>query len=147
MNPTIYEPNAAEDNALHAFLEDRLYEFNAAASGIHDARTFAGVIRNEAGEITGAVKGHTWGGCCFVTHLWVREAERGRGSGRSLMRAAEEEAVRRGCFQALLSTHSFQAPDFYERLGYTRVAGIADYPRGHASYVYAKRLRSDGPAR
>jgi ribosomal protein S18 acetylase RimI-like enzyme len=34
------------------------------------------------------------------------------------MAAAESEAVRRGCRQLLLTTFSFQAPDFYRKLGF-----------------------------
>jgi ribosomal protein S18 acetylase RimI-like enzyme len=143
MNPGIYEPSAREERELNELLEDRLYEFNAAATGIRDARFLAGVVRNAAGEIVGAVKGHTWGGCCYVSHLWVHEPERRRGLGQSLLQAAEREAADRGCGQVVLSTHSFQAPRFYERLGYARVGTVADYPRGHSSYVYAKSLKTN----
>ena len=49
----------------------------------------------------------------------------------------------------LLFTHSFQAPAFYEALGYERRATIEQYPRGHAKYLYEKRLvdvsRADVP--
>jgi hypothetical protein len=36
--------------------------------------------------------------------------------------------------------HSFQAPVFYERLGYKARAVLEDHPVGHASVVFAKRL-------
>jgi ribosomal protein S18 acetylase RimI-like enzyme len=75
-----------------------------------------------------------------VAHLWVAEAERGRGLGRALLQAAEAEAARRGCEQILVSTHSFQAPAFYERLGYQRQAMVPGQPKGHANIVYLKRL-------
>jgi ribosomal protein S18 acetylase RimI-like enzyme len=49
------------------------------------------------------------------------------------------------CGQVLLSTHSFQAPGFYERLGYEREASIEGYPKGHANVFYLKKLaREDG---
>ncbi len=40
-----------------------------------------------------------------------------------------------------LSTHSFQAPAFYERLGYKQQAIVRDHPVGHASLYFAKELQ------
>ena len=37
-------------------------------------------------------------------------------------------------------THSFQAPMFYERLGYERKYAIEDRPVGHSNIVYVKVL-------
>lgn len=56
------------------------------------------------------------------------------------MRTAEVEALARGCTQVVLATHSFQAPGFYERLGYVRKYAIEDRPRGHASIICVKTL-------
>ena len=125
---------------LDAFLVDRIYEFNAETTGFHDGEVFAGAIRNSAGEVIAAVTGHTWGGTCHVSHLWVREDHRRDGVGSSLMAAVESEAAHRGCGQVILATHSFQAPAFYERLGYKQQASIADYPRGYAQLHYFKSL-------
>ena len=125
---------------LEAFLIERIYAFNAQATGYFDARLLGGCVRDEAGELVGAFNGHTWGGCCVIAHVWVRSSHRRHGLGRKLLRAAEEEAMRRGCEQVVLSTHSFQAPAFYERLGYERQAVIAGQPKGHADFVYVKRL-------
>ena len=132
----------AECAQLEAFLIERIYEFNARVTGYFDARLLGGRTSNEAGELVGAFNGYTWGGCCVIAHVWVRSSDRGRGLGRILMRAAEEEAMRRGCEQVVLSTHSFQAPAFYERLGYERQAVIPGQPKGHADLVYVKRLPS-----
>ena len=41
----------------------------------------------------------------------------------------QAEAVRRGCTLAYLDTFNFQAPVFYERLGYEQVHKIASFPR------------------
>src|SRR6516164_7003373 len=66
-----------ECQELEAFLVERIYEFNARATGYFDGRLIGGRLRNEAGEIIAAFNGHTWGGCCVVAHLWVHESQRG----------------------------------------------------------------------
>lgn len=72
--------------------------------------------------------------------LWVDEAWRGQGVGARLLRTAEREGVARGCRQAVLHTHSFQAPEFYQRHGYEIAETLDDYPRGHRKYALWKRL-------
>ena len=126
---------------LEAFLEDRLYEFNCKATGICDGELLNASVEDESGNIVAAINGHTWGGCCELLNLWVHEESRGSGLGVALMQAAEQEAVRRGCSQIVLWTHDFQAPGFYEKLGFQRLAAALDYPHGHEKIIYVKRLR------
>ena len=132
--------NDAECDALGAFLADRIYEFNAKVTGYSDGRLLAGCIRSETGEIIAGFNGHTWGGCCELSHVWVHEQFRGQGLGTLLIRSAETEALARGCTQVVLATHSFQAPGFYERLGYERKYVIEGRPRDHANVIYVKGL-------
>ena len=146
MNSPVIQFQSEHYAELDAFLAERIYEFNAQATRLFDGEVFAASIKGPAGEIIAAVSGHTWGGTCQVTHLWVHEAQRRKGLGVTLMNAVESEAMRRGCEQILLSTHSFQAPEFYERLGYKRAASIEGYPKGHANVFYLKKLASDDGA-
>jgi GNAT superfamily N-acetyltransferase len=113
------------------FLEDRLYEFNSKATGIVDALGLVVFGRDAPGEVVAGLCGHTWGGCCEIRQLWVHEMHRGQGIGRRLLEVAETEAQRRGCFQIVLATHSFQAPEFYRKLGFEIVDSFPDYPRGY----------------
>jgi GNAT superfamily N-acetyltransferase len=135
---------ASPTNEDVAFLEERLYEFNQAATGIRDGRGLGVFVRDAAGRLVAAAAGHTWGGSCVLRQVWVDEPLRGRGIGRELLVRAEAEARRRGCRQILLTTHSFQAPGFYQKLGFRRVAELADHPAGHAELVLRKPLGAAG---
>ena len=130
--------DATECNALDAFLSERIYAFNVAATGYSDAKMIGGVMKNNAGETIAGFNGHSWGACCVISPLWVHDAYRGRGFGRALLHGAEAEAARRGCEQIVLSTHSFQASHFYERLGYNQAAVVDSWPRGHSEIFYRK---------
>jgi len=129
------------DDALAARLDAELAEFNFDATGIREAREFAAALHDEGGALMAGVQGWTWGATCWVERLWVREDARHRGLGRRLLIAIESEARARGCGQLALTTHSFQAPGFYQRLGLDTVGELADYPVGHASLLMRKRLR------
>ena len=64
-------------------LDERLYEFNTAATGIHDGEGLGVVVRGNDDEVLAAAAGHTWGDTCEIRQLWVHESLRGRGIGRS----------------------------------------------------------------
>lgn len=138
--PVVELCDESECLRLEAFLVDRIYEFNASATGYFDGKLLGGKLRDASGEVIAAFNGHTWGGCCVISHVWVRESHRGLGLGRELLLAAEAEAVHRGCEQVVLSTHTFQAPAFYEQLGYEEHALIHGNPKGYASVTYVKRV-------
>jgi GNAT superfamily N-acetyltransferase len=62
------------------------------------------------------------------------------GLGARLLTAAEAEIRRRGCDRVALSTHTFQAPGFYARLGYTECGRTPGYPHGHDDIHLVKQL-------
>jgi GNAT superfamily N-acetyltransferase len=96
----------------------------------------------EGRRIVGGLLGDTGWNLAFVGILWVDEAARGKGVGARLMREAERIARRRRCALVYLNTFSFQAPRFYEKLGYRRFGALRDTPaEGTSRYFYVKRLR------
>ena len=131
------QPNPSDVRTL----EDGLYRFNVEQTGHHDGRWLAIFVRDGDGRITAGLSGWTWGGWLKVANLWVHKDLRRNGHGSELLKAAEAEAVARGCTRATLDTYSFQAPDFYQRLGYRIVAAVDDLPTGHKQYTLVKDLR------
>jgi GNAT superfamily N-acetyltransferase len=140
-DPTLHI-DAHPDPADIQFLDDQINRFNVATTGIEAGPDvlLAIIVRDEAGAVAAGIWGWTWGGCCEVNTLWVREDLRGQGRGRRLLQTVEAEALRRGCGQIVLGTHSFQAPVFYQRQGYEVVGKVEGYPLGHTKYYLRKRL-------
>src|SRR5262245_18724181 len=121
---------ASDDARLEdlQFLEEQVNEYNLATTGFRDARLLVVWLGGYAGRIHAGLSGHTWGGVGEIRSLWVHESMRHTGIGSRLLRAAEEEARARGCRKIVLSTHSFQAPDFYRNRGYVVAGEFSNYP-------------------
>ena len=75
-----------------------------------------------------------------VKLLWVSEDVRHQGWGAGIMRHIEQEATRRDCTGVHLDTYSFQALDFYLKIGYEIFGALPDHPRGHTRYYLQKKL-------
>ena len=127
------------------FLDDRIYEFNRAATGYHDGLGFTGLIRDESGGVIAGVCGFTWGHSAKIVDLWVHQACRGKGLGLLLLNGAEGIARRRDAKVMVLDSHTFQAPDFYQRHGYAITGVTDDFPLGHGSVALSKRLDEESP--
>jgi ribosomal protein S18 acetylase RimI-like enzyme len=130
------------DDGLAATLSDRINEFNVAATGFDDGRWLHVAKRGGNGSLQAGLSGWTWGGCGYIEFLWVHADLRGTGLGSQLLDAAEAEAKARGCTQIVVSSHSFQAPAFYERAGYVEYGRVEGYPRGHSEVHLVKHLRA-----
>ena len=100
------------------FLEDRINEHNVWRTDRRDFRPLALFVRDHQGSIVAGLHGFTWAGWLEIKFVWVREDLRGQGHGRRLVEAAEAEARARGCHRVWLDSYTFQAPTFYQRLGY-----------------------------
>ena len=123
-----------------ARLVEELTAFNAAAVGAHDGTELAVFERDELARIAAGAAGVAWAGGAELWLLWVREDLRGAGRGRRLLTAFEDAARRRGAQRVFLSSHTFQAPDFYRRLGYVETGRRDGWPAGHGDVLLQKEL-------
>jgi GNAT superfamily N-acetyltransferase len=137
---TRFEIDSRPESREVESLKDRIDTFNVDETRIYDFKELAIFLRDPTGQMIAGLYAYTWGGCLEITLLWVREGARGSGLGSSLMRAAEREAIARGCHLALVATHSFQSPDFYKKLGYEEIGVLDGYPIHHKKYFLKKRL-------
>ena len=109
----------------------RLVAFNIAATGYDDYRSLSCFLRSDEGELDAGIDGFSWGGYSMVEWLWVTASIRGQGCGTRLIRAFEAESQKRGCRTIRVNTHTFQAPEFYRRLGYEEI-GYAEGDAGRS---------------
>lgn len=122
-------------------LGDGLFDHGRKLFGEPKIKKAAFFIRDERGEILGGVYGNFGSfGWLYIDTLWVAERLRGQGYGARLMRLIEDHAARAGCTDAYLNTFSFQAPDFYQKLGYTVFAQLENFPIGHCRMFMRKKL-------
>lgn len=57
-----------------------------------------------------------------------------------MLRAAEDEAVARGCIRMVLSSSTFQAPDLYRRHGDVETARTEGLPVAGMADVHFRRV-------
>ena len=122
------------------FLEDRINEHNMMRTGRRDYQPLALYQRDNDNTIVAGPCGFTWAGWLEVKFLWVNEILRGQGIGRRLLEAAEAEARARGCTHVWLDSYTFQAPTFYEHLGYEVFGRLRGYPPPEDRVFLSKAL-------
>jgi len=130
-------PDAPPDAWLLA-VDAGLDAHNQAAAPLGDVTPLAAFAHDAAGALVGDAVGRTWGACCELQQLWVAAPQRGAGVGARLVQTFEVQARQRGCTVFYLTTLSFQAPDFYRKLGYAVLAQIDGYPDGIVKYLMHK---------
>jgi GNAT superfamily N-acetyltransferase len=138
--PTIMLTDAPED-AERAVIAEGLRAYNKGQSGVDDSRPLAILVRDpETRDVVGGLLGRTSLGLLRVEQFFLPEELRRGGLGSGILAMAEDEAQRRGCSRAVLSTVHFQAPGFYAKQGWEVAARIDCEPPGHTRFYMTKKL-------
>jgi GNAT superfamily N-acetyltransferase len=131
------DPDAAEIDAVRACLSAHAERARPGAN--YQAVGF--LLKDpQSGEVIGGLTGYALYDWMFVQFLAVPEELRGQGHGRRLMEEAEAWARDNGLAGMWLDTFSFQAPEFYEKLGFTVFGTIEDHPPGSRRHFLSKRF-------
>jgi len=99
------------------------------------------VLKDDEGKVVGGLGVST---ALRVMHLevfWVAKEYRKLGYGRELVLEAERIGREKGCILSHTWTFSFQAPEFYKKIGYELVAIYDGYPDGITEHIFRKRLQ------
>ena len=136
------------EDAVTAELVAGVRRFNKATVGDSGMQPLAVTARDPDGRLLGGVAGKTAYRQFLIDVVWVDDSMRGQGLGAQLMQQAEAVARARGCIAAQVDTLSFQAPGFYQRLGFEIVGTVPDCPAPYARHFLFKRyaLQPAAPA-
>ncbi|MBV8102513.1 MAG: GNAT family N-acetyltransferase [Verrucomicrobia bacterium] len=134
------QPEPAREERLR--IVDPLIDYNEAQAGPRNCKEFAITVRSDSGEFIAGLLGFTHWNHFFVSSLYVDPGFRKDGIGRELMTRAEALALEQECDAIYLDTFDFQAPGFYEKLGFKVFGKLEDYPPGHQRFYLVKRLRN-----
>ena len=136
MKIEITESPSLEDDD---FVIKKLREYNAEFVE-NKYKLMSCYIRDSDNQIVAGLTGKTYWNWLHIEHLWVDENTRESKLGTKLVLAAEKEAKLRGCFGSTLDTFSFQALEFYKKLGYEILGTLDNYSNGHQRYYLHKEL-------
>jgi GNAT superfamily N-acetyltransferase len=121
-------------------LRDHLRAYNREAGQVERGTSLGIFLRDEDNKLVGGVSAYIWGETAEIDFLWLADHLRGQGVGQRLMAQIEKAVVERGARQAVLTTFSFQAPDFYEKIGYETFATLDGLGNGHKKFYLRKSL-------
>lgn len=97
-------------------------------------------IKDGEGRCIAGTDSFRMGEMASVDVLWVDEDHRGQGLGSALLAHVEAQARAQGARRLELNTFGFQAPGFYEKLGYRRFGAIEPAVGDYGHYFYVKDL-------
>ena len=141
MTEIVYEPELLPES--RAAVLDGLVAFNRSQTPDFTGKygSIGLMLKHpDTGATDGGLTARIGFGWMFVELLFVPERLRGQGVGTRLMQQAEVVAREQQCIGIWLDTFTFQAPDFYRKLGYVVFGEIANYPPGSSRFFLHKHL-------
>jgi GNAT superfamily N-acetyltransferase len=117
-----------------------LAQHTESANGISaDGKPFS-VLAFMDQRIIGGLMGKVFWNWLYADLVWVEKDFRGRGIGGDVMNAAEQHARGMKLTGIYLWTETWQAPVFYQKLGYTQFVEFKDFPPGYSRFGFRKYL-------
>ena len=136
-----------EDSLFEKRLDDLLDDHAEANGTPFDPQVVGFAARDAGGTVVGGLYGWAQLGWFFVKLLSLAPEARKTGTGGRLLADAEVHARGEGLVGVYLDTYEFQAPGFYEKMGY-REFGRLPAVDGHPQRIwYAKIFDGTGKER
>jgi ribosomal protein S18 acetylase RimI-like enzyme len=106
----------------------------------YNKQRFNWTVRDDNGELIAALTADLLWDWMYIDELWVDDRCRGTGMGSKLMKQAEQYAIEHKLSGLWLWTQNWQAPVFYQKLGFVEFTRFDDFPKGHSRIGLRKAL-------
>ena len=117
-----------------------LTNYNESFTGSVLREKVSSFVKDESGIVVGGILGEINWNWMHIQGLWVDEAFRKDGWGSKLIENLEQYALSKSIANIRLETTTFQALDFYLKLGYSVFGELPNMPLGHTSYFLQKQM-------
>jgi len=104
------------------------------------AHPFALFLRDEKHQIIAGCNGSVFFGVIYTDQLWVHPEHRKKGLGKRLMEQVHAYGTSKGCTLTTVANMDFQAPSFYQHLGYKVDFSRAGHHHGATCLFLSKPL-------
>lgn len=121
------------------YIADGLNQYNHGQIEQFPSSEELGFIALDGGVYQGGVKAKIRSNG-WMEISWLNVENRQQGLGTKLIRTVEQYATEQHCRLVMVDTLSFQAPEFYKKLGYDVYGTIPDFIDGHDRIFFMKRL-------
>ncbi|NRA84114.1 MAG: GNAT family N-acetyltransferase [Gammaproteobacteria bacterium] len=116
----------------------KLRAYNQQQAGVNNKQNIGCFIRDLQDNLIGGIYAQlTWGWCC-IELLWIDDKYRGHNLARELVNKIEQHANDEGIDNFKVETASFQALEFYQKMGYELYATLDNFPIGHQNHYLNK---------
>jgi len=123
----------------------QLLEHSRQATGLSVEHQPFGLLAYSGDQCIGSAIGKIFFNWLHIDLIWVEESHRRQGLGKTLMEQLLEKAKEAGLSGIEVWTQSWQAPEFYRKLGYEEFAVLEDFTPGrkrHAFRYYITKVPS-----
>lgn len=133
---TVGRPKAKD----YKVISDGMLSYHAKRGHVRRSEVINIFLKDKCKKVRGGIIATVlWNGI-EINSLWVEESLRDKGLGRKLVAAVEKEGRIRGCNFSYTNTFTWQAPEFYMKLGYKPYGKLRNFPPGSALTYFFKDL-------
>lgn len=104
-----------------------------------DSQTVACIVKGEFDHFAGGLFGEVFTNTLFVEYFWIDESQRKTGLGTQVFERVEREVKLLGVETICLDTFTFQAREFYLKMGFKEVGRFTGFPMPNVDKIFLQK--------